>query len=395
MDKLIKHIKSKIANIDNQIIKYRRHIHKYPELSFNEYKTTEFIKSILSEYEIKHYSLTETGTMAIIGRGEKCVALRADIDALPITEETGLEFASVNSGIMHACGHDFHTSMLLGAAIILKSIENELKGTIKLIFQPAEEKLPGGAKILIEKGVLENPKPSIIFAQHIYPDLETGKIAVSKGTILSSADELYWSINGKGTHAAQPHLGSNVILAQAHLIITLMNLINQHKNPLTNALLSICSVNGGNATNIIPEEVKLMGTFRSFDDKFRNEFHQILLEKSQQICGLHNCTCKLDIIKGYPPLINNDRAVEIFVQAAKNIVSNENIVKFEPKMWAEDFAYYSQEIPACFWFLGVKPKGKHNEHPLHNPKLNPDEKALSIGTQLLALSAIQYFEMSD
>ncbi len=395
MEKFVEYIKSKSSEILNQIIYFRRHIHKYPEISFNEFKTTEFIKSILSDNKIEHYSLTETGTIATIGKGKNCIALRADIDALPIQEETRLEFSSVNAGVMHACGHDFHTSMLLGAAIILKSIENELNGTIKLIFQPAEEKLPGGAKILIENGVLEDPKPSLIFGQHIFPELETGKVAIAKGTILSSADELYWRIKGKGTHAAQPHLGGNVILAQAQLIINLMNLLGKYKNPLTNALISITSVNGGNATNVIPEEVKLMGTLRSFDEKFRNEFHRIIFEKSENICQLYDCICKLDIIKGYPPLINNDNAVDIFVQSANYVLCPGSIVHFEPKMWAEDFAYYSQQIPACFWFLGVKNIDQQQEYPLHNPKLIPDENALSLGTQLLALSAVHSLLKND
>ncbi len=390
MNQLIQSIKSKINEIKSEIINFQHFLHQYPELSFKEYKTTEFIKEILNKNEIEYYSLMDTGVICNIGSGENCVALRADIDALPIQEETQLPFASLNSGIMHACGHDFHTSMLLGSAIVLKTFEKDIPGIIKLIYQPAEEKLPGGAKILIEKGVLENPKPSAIFAQHIYPELQTGQIAVSNGTILSSADELYWKISGKGTHAAQPHLGSNVILAQAQLITTAMNLINKYKDPLTNTLLSITSVHGGTATNIIPEEIKLMGTLRSFDDNWRYECHQLLIKKSSEICGLYDCSSELEIIRGYPPLINDTKATDIFSKSAESIIGKENMQNFKPKMWAEDFAYYSQHIPACFWFLGVKSPKSTLTHSLHNPKLCPDENALIIGSQLLAASAIEY-----
>jgi amidohydrolase len=373
-----------------EIIKDRRHIHRYPELSFKEFKTSEFISSKLNEIGIMNQRIADTGVLGLVGQGGRCVALRADIDALPITEDTGLEFSSDHEGIMHACGHDMHTAMLLGAARILKKHEHELTGTIKFVFQPAEEKLPGGAKVLIDKGVLKNPDVDVIFGQHVNPGQKLGEIAFKDGPVMASADELYWTIKAESCHAAQPHLGSDAILSSASLISTLNNLVNKSRNPILPGLLSITSVHGGSATNIFPDEVKMMGTLRSFDENWRKIFHAILEETTKNICTAYGTRGSVDIIKGYPPLINDKKATGIASDAATKLFGKESVIEFEPKLWAEDFAYYSQNIPSCFWFIGVRQESLDSMPALHNPKFSPDEKALIHGTALLVASALNY-----
>jgi amidohydrolase len=384
----------KINNIVEELFKetreIRRTIHRNPELSFQEFETSKFIRAKLDEYGIKYDIVTETGTVAHIGKGENCVALRADIDALPILEDTGLEYQSHNVGIMHACGHDMHTAMLLTAAKILKSIENEINGVIKLIFQPGEEKIPGGAKLMIEHGVLENPRPKAIFGQHIYPAANTGTISVANGPIFASADEIYWTITGKGAHAAQPHIGRDAILASAQLIIYYQSILTKFKNPLEAGVLSVTSIHGGSATNIFPNEVKMMGTFRAYNNSWREEMHNILVENTDKIAGLYDCKADIEILKGYPPLINDFELAEFIKLTAKEVVGSENTLDFEPKMWAEDFAYFAQNIPACFWMLGVKPEDLSEMPPLHNAKLNPVEESMKNGIKMLVSSALNF-----
>ena len=272
-------IVNKVNKIYEKVVDYRRYLHQNPELSFKEFNTTRFIISKLQQLNINFYQPTETGVVAIIGNGDNCVALRADIDALPIKEETELPFSSYNEGVMHACGHDMHTAMLLGVTEILNDLKHEYNGCIKVIFQPGEEKLPGGASVLIKAGVLENPKPLAIFGQHIYPDEKEGVIALNSGPFFASADEIYWTIVGKSGHAAQPQLSNDAILASSHLINFYQTMITKFKNPLNPGVLSVTSINGGSATNIFPDKVKMMGTLRSFDENWRLEMHNLIVEK--------------------------------------------------------------------------------------------------------------------
>ena len=383
---------NRINEIFNKIIEFRRTIHSNPELSFKEYQTTNYIESILDEYKISHKRITDTGVVALIGNGDNCVALRADIDALPIEEENSIEFKSCNTGVMHACGHDMHTAMLLGATIILKEMENELNGQVKIIFQPGEEKIPGGGKLMIDAGVLENPKPSAIFGQHIFPDGESGKIYIKDGYVMASADELYWTLKGKGAHAAQPHQGNDSILAAANLINYLQSIVSRTINPLSSGVLSVTSIHGGSATNIIPEEVKLMGTFRSYDNEWRMKSMELINEASVSICKNFGVECSFDPLLGYPPLFNNKETTEFAKKTAEEILGSDNVMEFEPKMWAEDFAFYSQLIPATFWFIGSKQNSEDTIYGLHNPKLNPDENLMKNGTALLVNTAINYLE---
>ncbi|MCX8054151.1 MAG: M20 family metallopeptidase [Ignavibacteria bacterium] len=382
-------IRNQVEEIYQQVVDFRRKIHQNPELSNKEFATTEFIISILKENNIEYKRITETGAVGIIGNGDNCIALRADIDALPIKEETGLPFASQNPGIMHACGHDFHTAILLGSAIILKKFEEHLNGTIKLIFQPSEELIPGGALKMIKAGVLDNPRPKYVFGQHIYPELNTGEIAVSAGPVMAAADELYWNLYGKGSHAAQPHMGNDPLIVAAHLIIHLQAMLNKNKNPFSPAVLSVTSVIGGKATNIFPEFASMQGTLRTFDESLRSKLHKLIENNSRQIASLFDVKCDVEVRKGFPALINNSELVEKFKDIANQALGVNNVHSFEPKMWAEDFAYFAREIPSVFWFLGVKQSVDSEVVPLHNSKLNPDEQAMKTGMLAMVSAAME------
>lgn len=366
-----------------EMVQTRRHIHQNPELSFEEYKTHAFICERLSKLGIEYKTVATTGVVAHIGKGNHCVALRADIDALPILEETGLEYSSTTPGVMHACGHDTHTTMLLTAAEILKLQESELPGVVKLLFQPGEEKVPGGATMLIAEGALENPKPSFVFGQHINPAMPAGALSFVSGPMLASADELYITIRGFGAHAAQPHLGKDPIMAASALILHLQQLITKHRNPLNPAVITITSIHGGSATNIIPDVVELKGTLRSFDETWRRTAWSFIEEQTMAFCALYGCEAKVTISKGYPPLINNAEATTLAREVATTVFGSELVSDFEPKMWAEDFAYYTQIIPSCFWMLGGKPQGMESMPGLHNAKFAPEESAMKYGATML------------
>ncbi len=380
---IINEVKQEIDNI----ISYRRYFHSNPELSFQEYNTTKYIEAKLNEFGIENFRIIETGVIGIIGKiSDNCIALRADIDALPIQEETGLEFASKTAGNMHACGHDMHIAMLLGAAKILKQNESQLNGCVKLIFQPAEELIPGGAYLMIQAGVLENPTPRYVFGQHINPSIETGKIATCNGPIMASADELYWTIKGKSSHAATPHLGNDPILASAQMINNLQSIITKFRDPLDSGVISITSIHGGSATNILPEEVKLMGTLRAYNESWRYKTIDNIKMMSESISEMYNCTCEFNPKLGFPSVNNDEKAVNYVKSSALALQESDKYFVCKPMMWAEDFAYYGQKVPSAFWFLGVK--NTNNMPALHNNHLAPDENAMLIGTAMLVSLAI-------
>ena len=388
----MKEILKKSEVLYSKMLNIRRTIHQNPELSFEEYETSKYIKNKLDELGIENQIIGKTGVVGLIGKGEKCVALRADIDALPIEEETGLDFASQNKGVMHACGHDMHTTMLLAAAEILKDMEDSLNGVVKLIFQPGEEKLPGGASILIEEGVLENPKVDAIFGQHIFPGEQEGTVSLNSGPVMGAPDELYFTVKGKSTHAAQPHLGFDPIVAASNLILHFQDLITKYKDPIEPGVLSITSIKGGNSTNIIPDTVELMGTLRSFNESWRNKMHKLIYENSELLSKLYGCEIDVTIKKGYPPVINDEELTNLTIDISKEIVGEVNTLEFVPKMWGEDFAFYGKNIPATFWFVGVRPSELDDMPALHNSKLSPSEKAMPIGTAMLVNSAINYLK---
>lgn len=381
---------AEIEKIYDELIHLRRDLHSHPELSFEEFRTSDLIENYLNKNGIETYRLLPTGVIAELGSKKPKIILRADIDALPIEETTELQFSSRVPSVMHACGHDIHTTILLGTAKLLKKFENDLPLAVKLVFQPGEEKLPGGAKLLIEKGLLDDPDLFAVFGLHTYPELEVGKISLSSGAIMASADELYWELKGSGSHAGQPHLGNDTILTASHLTMALQSLKNKFINPLQPAIIAITSINGGKATNVFPEQVKIMGTLRTFDEKDR----QVLLEKieifSRQISSLYAVECKFEPMLGYPPLVNNSSLARQVEQIARSTLGAENVISFQPKMWAEDFAFYSQQVPSAFWFLGVQPKGHKGAFPgLHNPRYNPSEDAIKFGILLYISLAFQ------
>ena len=393
---MINKIKGIANGIFDEVVSYRRHIHQHPELSFKEYKTAAYIKSVLDKYKIAYKDgIVETGIVVLIeGRNPqtKVVALRGDMDALPIQENTGLDFASVNDGVMHACGHDVHTSSLLGCAIILNQLKEEFEGTIKLIFQPGEELLPGGAKLMIEAGVLENPKVNNIIGQHVYPELETGKVGFRKGMYMASTDEIYIIVTGKGGHAALPHNLIDPILISSHMIVALQQVVSRCANPAIPSVLSFGDIHGHGATNVIPNEVKIQGTFRTFDEKWRLEAHGHIRKIAQGVVEGMGGTVEVDIRIGYPFLTNDEAATDIARNAAVEYLGEENVVDLDLRMTAEDFSYFSQKADGCFYRLGTSNHAKGITGSLHNSKLQLDEEALKIGPGLMSYIALKQLE---
>ncbi|MBS1747966.1 MAG: amidohydrolase [Bacteroidetes bacterium] len=365
----------------------RHHLHANPELSFHEFETCRFIGNQLKEWGIDFKNIAGTGIVAIIeGKNptDRIIALRADIDALPITEENIIEYKSKNEGVMHACGHDVHTTCLLGATKILKDLQDEWDGTIKLIFQPGEEKNPGGASLMIRDGVLENPKPNAIVAMHVHPGLQIGKLSFRKGLIMASADEIYITLKGKGGHAASPHLTTDIVLVAAHIIVGLQQIVSRNTNPFTPCVLSICSIHGGNTTNVIPAEVKLVGTFRTMDESWRYKAHELIRKQVSGIANAMGAEADILIDVGYPAVINDASVTDQATQLAQKYFGDENIEETELRMGAEDFGFYAQELPACFFRLGVRNEAAGIIHNVHTSRFNIDEEALQAGAGIMA-----------
>jgi hippurate hydrolase len=371
----------------HEMIEIRRHLHQHPELSYVEFETSKFIQEQLTHIGIPFTVMATTGVVGIIkGKNpdKKIIALRADIDALPIQEANDISYKSKKDGIMHACGHDVHTTCLLGAAKILHALQHEWEGTVKLIFQPGEEKNPGGASIMIKEGVLENPKPQAIYALHVHPGLTLGQLSFRSGMVMASADELYFTIKGKGGHAAAPHLATDPILIGSHLVTSLQQVISRNKNPLYPSVLSITSFQGGSTTNVIPHEVKLMGTFRAMDETWRSEAHHLIERISHQVVESMGGKLELHIDKGYPVVYNDEALTENARVWASQYMGAEHVEETEMRMGAEDFGYYAQEIPGCFFRLGVMNKEKGIIHGVHTPQFNIDEDAIEIGMGMMA-----------
>ena len=365
----------------------RRHLHANPELSYQEFETSKFVQQKLAEFNIPFEVKATTGVVGLIKGKDpdsRVVALRADMDALPITEQNDVPYKSTKEGLMHACGHDVHTTCLLGAAKILSQTKDQWKGTVKLIFQPGEEKNPGGASLLIKEGVLENPAPQSIFALHVNPQLETGKLSFRAGKVMASADEIYITIKSKGGHAAAPHLTADTILVASHLIVALQQVISRNNNPLLPSVLSITSFQGGHTTNVIPSEVKLMGTFRAMDEEWRTKAHGIIKKLSNEIVHSMGAEIDLHIDVGYPTVYNNEQLNDEARRLAGTYIGAENVGETEIRMGAEDFGYYSQKIPGCFFRLGTANKSKGITAGVHTPLFNIDEDAIEIGMGIMA-----------
>lgn len=370
-----------------QMLYIRRHLHAHPELSFQEFKTSEYIGEQLKQWNIPFEKIAGTGIVALLegkNPSSRIIALRADIDALPITEENDVPYKSKNNGVMHACGHDVHTTCLLGATKILSDLRDEWQGTVKLIFQPGEEKNPGGASIMIKEGVLENPKPQAILAMHVHPGLPIGKLSFRGGLIMASADEIYITIKGKGGHAASPHLTADTILIASQVVVSLQQIVSRNANPFTPSVLSICSFNGGFTTNVIPSEVKLMGTFRTMDETWRYKAHELIKKQVKEIAAAMGAEADVLVDVGYPAVYSNEIITEKASNLAKEYFGADNIEETEIRMGAEDFGFYAQKIPACFYRVGVRNEAEGIVHNVHTPKFNVDEEALQNGAGIMA-----------
>lgn len=370
-----------------EFIEVRHYLHANPELSYEEFETSKFIQKKLQELKIPFEIKATTGVVGLIkGKNpeKNTIALRADMDALPITEENNVSYKSTKAGLMHACGHDVHTTCLLGASKILNELKDQWEGTIKLIFQPGEEKNPGGASLMIRDGVLENPKPSAIFGLHVHPGLQIGKTSFREGKVMASADELYITVKGKGGHAASPHLCIDPILIASHLITSLQQVISRNNNPHNPSVLSITSFQGGNTTNVIPNEVKLKGTFRAMDEEWRYKAHDLIRKISTDLVQSMGGEIDLLIDVGYPSVYNNEKLNTLAKQKAGEYIGNQNVEETEKRMGAEDFGYYSQLIPGCFYRLGVMNIEKGITAGVHTPTFNIDENAIEIGMGMMA-----------
>ena len=395
---LIEEIKQRANEIHGQVIEMRRHLHAHPELSFHEYETSSFVKAQLDEMNISWEPVAGTGVVGLI-KGEKpsdqAIALRADMDALPIKETNEVDYISQNNGVMHACGHDVHTSSLLGTARILQSLKNKFGGTVKLIFQPGEEKLPGGASLMIKEGILSTPQPSAVIGQHVSPMADTGKIAIRKGKFMASMDEIFIIVRGKGGHGAQPHLNIDPVIIAAHILVALQQIVSRVANPTLPTVLSFGKVTANGAINVIPDEVYIEGTFRTLDESWRTEAHERIKKIAESIAESMGGNCDCKIVRGYPFLINDENLTMQVQSFAREYLGTENVMDADIWMAAEDFAWYSQAADSCFYLLGIRNQKKQIVSSLHTPSFNIDESALAVSTGLMAYIAMRRLGVVD
>ncbi len=380
------------GKIHGEVINYRRFLHSEPELSFEEYATSAYIKRRLDEMKIKWEAIAGTGVLASI-KGDlqldTVVALRADIDALPITELNEVTYKSKKEGLMHACGHDVHAASLLGTAKILQELRSEFGGTVKLMFQPGEEKLPGGASIMIREGTLKNPAPDAVIGQHVMPSLDVGKIGIRSGKYMASTDELYITVKGKGGHGALPQQNIDSVVIAAHIIIALQQIVSRVADPRMPTVLSFGKVSANGATNVIPDEVKIEGTFRTFDEEWRTQAHSTMKKMAESIAEGMGGRCEFTIAKGYPFLVNEEKLTAEVRKYMQEYAGSENVIDIDMWMTGEDFAYYSQAADACFYRIGIRNTDKGIDSAVHTPTFDIDEDALALSTGLMAYIALK------
>ncbi|HVI43721.1 MAG TPA: M20 family metallopeptidase [Chitinophaga sp.] len=390
-------IKEKIRQLAGELhaetIANRRHLHANPELSYKEYNTAAFIAEKLRILDIPFQPMANTGLVGLLqgskGDGEKVVALRADIDALPIQELNNVPYRSKHNGVMHACGHDVHTSSLLATAAILGRMRDDFAGTVKFIFQPAEELIPGGASMMIKEGVLENPRPHNILGQHTMPEMPAGKVGFRGGRYMASNDEIFITIKGRGGHGAMPHLGIDPVVIACHVVIALQQIVSRRANPLLPSVLSFGKMLANGATNVIPDEVRLEGTFRSLDERWRHEALGKIRRMAVSLAESMEAHCDIDIRQGYPVLINHDQLTATTRAHAVDFLGAENVLDLDIWMAAEDFAYYSQAADACFYRLGVRDESRGITSGLHTATFDADERSLETGAGLMAYLALK------
>ncbi|MDT8394198.1 MAG: M20 family metallopeptidase [Bacteroidales bacterium] len=392
----MKSLKEKIKSLSGkyleEVITIRRHFHRYPELSFKEFETASYICAKLDEYGIAYEDkVAKTGIVALITGtkpGGKTVALRADMDALPIVEKNKIDYCSLTDGIMHACGHDAHMACLLGAAKILNEVRNNFSGTVKLIFQPSEESYPGGAKVMIEEGVLDNPAPQVILGQHVFPELDAGKIGMRAGKYMASTDEVFITVKGKGGHAAIPDQFTDPVLIASHIVVALQQIVSRKAKPVMPTVVSFGKISSGGKTNIIPDEVKLEGIIRTFDEDWRKEIKKQIKKIA---CGLAESmggSCEVFIDKGYPAVVNDEMLTRRSWNNAVEYLGAERVEELEMRMTAEDFSYFAQKVPACFFRMGTRNQAKGITSNLHSATFDIDESSLETGMGIMAWLAI-------
>lgn len=374
-----------------EIIECRRWLHQHPDLSQQEYGTMEYVAQKLRSFGLEPKTgIGKTGCMAMIRGGIDpdgyCVALRADYDALPLTEDTGLPFASVNPGVMHACGHDMHTSSLLGAAKILTAIKDQLQGSIMLIFEPSEEMYPGGARMMMDDGLFAEVMPNEIYSFHCLPEMECGRIGMRKGRYMASTDELYWAVKGKGGHGATPHLSVDPIVIASHIVVALQQIVSRNAAPMMPTVLSFGKMIGEGRTNIIPDEVKMEGIIRTFDPQWRLECHEKIRKISCGIAESMGGECDLFIDYGYPPVINDDECTQQVHDNGVDFLGEENVDWLDLRMTAEDFAFFAQKIPACYFRVGIHVPDTPFCN-LHRPNLLVDERSVELASGFVAYNA--------
>jgi len=385
-------IKDLARKYADTIVEDRRYLHANPELSFEEFNTSKYVAEKLKSFGVKvTEGVANTGVVGLIegkNPGKKTIALRADMDALPIIEANDVPYKSKNTGVMHACGHDVHTSSLLGSARILSDIRDSFEGTVKLIFQPGEEKIPGGASLMIKEGVLQNPHPSNIIGQHVMPGIPAGKVGFRPGMYMASADEIYVTVKGKGGHAAMPDKNIDPILIASHIIIALQQIVSRNCDPKLPCVLSFGKVIANGATNVVPDEVKMEGTFRTLDEAWRKDAHKRMKKMAESIAEGMGGQCEFTILNGYPFLKNDPALTGRMKDAAIDYLGKENVLDLDLWMASEDFAYYTQQIDACFYRLGVRNEAKGIVSGVHTPTFNIDETALETGAGLMSWLAV-------
>lgn len=391
-------IKEQIQNLADdffiEIKSIREHIHQNPELSFEEFETMKFVSDKLTSWGIEHQTkIADTGIIGFIrgkhDKNEKHVVLRADLDALPIQEQNETEYISKVAGVMHACGHDVHTSVLLGAARVLKELENEIDYPIQLLFQPGEEKAPGGASLMIKAGALEFNPVRAIYGLHVFPQMEVGKVGFREGLYMASCDELHFEIVGKGGHAALPQNCIDPIASGAQLVSGLKKYIEERKKADVPFVLSIGHFEAIGATNVIPDKAILKGTFRAMDEEWREKALVWIQEYSDIVAKETGTAVNLNIVRGYPFLVNNSEVTREHKAKAEIMLGEENVKDLELRMTAEDFSFYSHLVPACFYRLGVRNEEKGIVYGVHHPRFDIDENALKIGVQMMAATAFK------
>lgn len=385
-------VKKLATDVFAEVVELRRTIHQNPELAFEENATAALVMSCLDKWGIAYKkNVAKTGIVATIEGNHptsKTIALRGDMDALPIHELNDVPYRSKNDGLMHACGHDVHTASLLGTAYILNKLKGQFAGSFRLIFQPSEEKLPGGASVMIAEGVLKDPVPAGIMGQHVFPELEAGKVGFRPGMYMASTDELYVTVKGKGGHGALPHKMIDPVLIASHIVVAMQQVVSRRAKPNVPTVVSFGRVIANGATNVIPDEVTLEGTFRTMDEEWRAEAHGIMVQLAEQLAQSMGGTCEFRIDKGYPFLSNDEALTLKAKKAAQAYLGADNVIDLDLRMTGEDFAFYSHHVPACFYRLGTANFEKGITSPVHTATFDIDEKALETSTGLMAWLAL-------